>query len=148
MKAEYVQSNPDKDITTITLPLEKKVAARFVFALAPAGAVASQVETDGFIANTAGPTLARDGQDIDIVKVTKLSRLHLSGNLVRSAVVSLKALDIDLKSSPNVELSYRPVVGISGGPVISNGKVIAMNSFADPGTRQSTWALQLQPKTN
>ena len=32
-----------------------------------------------------------------------------------------------------------------GGPVISNGKVIAMNSFADPGTRKHTWALRLLP---
>src|ERR1035437_1868590 len=79
MKPEFVASNPDKDITTIQLPEKLKVASRFVFATAPVGAVSSPVETDGFIANTAGPTLARQGLDINIVRVSSLSRLHLSG---------------------------------------------------------------------
>jgi hypothetical protein len=148
MRAEYVRSNPDKDITEITLPVSKKVDSRFVFAMAKPGQIGAKVETDGFVANTAGPTLTRVGQDVEIVKVNNLTRLHLSGNLVQSAVVNIKAADIDLKSSPNLELSYQPVVGISGGPVTSGGKVIAMNSFADPGTRKHTWALQLAPRTN
>jgi hypothetical protein len=150
MKPEFVASNPDQDITTISLPEAKKVDSKFVFATASSVVLSAPVETDGFIANTAGPTLVREGFDIGIAKVTSLSRLHLEGKLLRSATVSLKASDIDLKSSPNLELSYQPVVGISGGPVTSNGKVIAMNSFADPSTRKSTWALQIlaRPKTN
>ncbi|MGZ3721393.1 MAG: hypothetical protein ACXVA9_00600 [Bdellovibrionales bacterium] len=144
MKPEFVTSNPDKDITTIKIPVELAVDRRFVFPRATKLAAGpTPVETDGFIANTAGPTLERQGLDVNIVKVSSLTRLHLSGTLVRSAVVNLKAADIDLKSSPNYELSYQPVVGISGGPVTSGGKVIAMNSFADPGTRKHTWALQL-----
>jgi hypothetical protein len=144
MKPEYVASIPDKDITQISLPATKKVDSRFVFAIAPTGTPIKSVETDGFVANTAGPTLARVGKDVDIVSVPHLERMHLSGSLVRQATVTLKALDIDLKASPNLELSYKPVVGISGGPVTSNGQVIGMNSFADPGTRQHTWALQIR----
>ncbi len=127
MKPEFIASNPDKDITTIQLPAALAVDSRFVFPRASAVATSGStpVETDGFIANTTGPTLERHGLEIDIVRVPSLSRLHLSGTLVRSAVVSIKASDIDLKSSPNFELSYQPVVGISGGPVTANGEVIA-----------------------
>jgi hypothetical protein len=143
MKPEYVSSNSEKDVSLIRLPESQKVDAKFIFPTAPVTTVTSDVETDGFVANTAGPTLVREGEDVTIAKVSNLSRLHLQGKLLRSAIVNLKASDIDLKASPNVELSYQPVVGISGGPVTADGKVIAMNSFADPRTRKSTWALRL-----
>lgn len=144
MKPEYLTSVPDKDLTQIFLPDAKKVDSRYVFAIAPPGMTIKTVETDGFVANTAGPNLVRVGKDVDIVSISRLERMHLSGSLVRQATVTLKAHDIDLKASPNLELSYKPLVGISGGPVTSNGQVIGMNSFADPETRQHTWALQIK----
>lgn len=144
MKPEWVQSNPDKDVTLIRLPKNLQVEKRFVYQTARVAAVNAPVETDGFVANTTGPILTRQGEDVTILSVPQLTRLHLKGQVVRTANVNLKAADIDLKGSPNVELSYQPVVGISGGPVTSRGKVIAMNSFADPGTFKHTWALQLK----
>lgn len=144
MKAEWMQSNPDKDVTVIRLPKNLQIDKRFVYATGRVQSVSDPVETDGFVANTDGPVLRRQGLDINIVSVPRLQRLHLVGQVVRTATVNLKAADIDLKGSPNVELSYKPIVGISGGPVTSRGKVIAMNSFADPGTFKHTWALQLK----
>jgi hypothetical protein len=147
IKKEFITSNPNTDVTAIHLPTELKVDGQFVFATAQVDAGTTNVETDGFIASSAGPTLVRQGPDIQISEVTHLSRLHLSGTLIRTANINLKAADIELKESPEVELSFQPIVGISGGPVTSNGKVIAMNSFADPETRQHTWALQLHSST-
>ena len=89
--------------------------------------------------------LVRNGDDIAIAAVPKLTLVRFSGRIVRQALVNMQALDVKVNSAPNVELSYKPVVGISGGPVVSNGRVIAMNSFADPGTRASTWALRIKP---
>jgi hypothetical protein len=143
LKQEFVQSNANTDITLITLPAAQAVEARFVYATGAAD-LNAPVETDGFIANTAGPILERQGADIAVTHVEHLERLHLSGTLLRTAQVNLKASDIELKASPEMELSYKPVVGISGGPVTSHGKVIAMNSFADPATFKHTWALKLR----
>lgn len=148
IRPQYLRSNPDKDVTLITLPKSLRVDRRFVFYTAKIGMIASRVETEGFMANTDGPILVRQGLDIGISSVPHLTRLHLSGKVVRLVQVNLKAADINLKSSPSVELSYQPIVGISGGPVTANGKVIAMNSFADPGTFKHTWALQLKSSSN
>src|SRR5665213_686455 len=84
IRQEYIQSNPDTDVTTIKLPPSLKVDSRFVFATAKIDSLTTRVETDGFIANTAGPTLERQGLDINITKVTRLQRLHLSGTLMRT----------------------------------------------------------------
>lgn len=144
IKSTWIASNPEKDVTLIQLPKNLQVERRFVYPIGRVTKDRQAVETDGFKANTDGPVLARDGEDITIVSVPKLHRLHLKGQVVRTAQVNLKASDIDLKQSPSVELSYQPIVGISGGPVTSAGKVIAMNSFADPQTFKRTWALQLK----
>jgi hypothetical protein len=147
MRPEYIQSNPSTDVTTIQIPTARAVDRSFVYAT---GGIegAKQVETDGFVANTAGPQLTRVGADVVVTAVDHLERLHLSGTVIRTAQVNLKATDLELKGSPEVEFSYQPVVGISGGPVTSNGKVIAMNSFADPATFKHTWGLQLRASTS
>jgi len=147
LKREYVQSNPNTDVTLISIPVAQAVEPRFIYATGAAD-LNAPVETDGFIANTPGPILERQGVDVAVTRVEHLQRLHLSGKLIRTAQINLKASDIDLKGSPEMELSYKPVVGISGGPVTSNGKVIAMNSFADPGTFKHTWALHIKAQTS
>ena len=147
LKPEYLQTNKNKDLTLVHLPLRKRVPGRFVFETAPISAANQSVETEGFVANTTGPQIARQGKDITVVSVPKLERLRLTGNVVRVAVMNLKAPDLELKGAPDVELTYQPIVGISGGPVVANGKVIAMNSFADPWSFKHTWALQLRGPT-
>jgi hypothetical protein len=140
---ENLESDPARDVTVINLPDTKKVEARFVFKMGTPGGTDENVVSEGFIANSAGPILVRQGADLAIVAVPHLSRLFMQGKILRQVRVELKASDIDLKSSPEYELSYTPIVGISGGPVVAHGQVIAMNSFADPSTRRQTWALDL-----
>ncbi|MGZ3774403.1 MAG: hypothetical protein ACXVCN_11830 [Bdellovibrio sp.] len=100
------------------------------------------VESDGFIANSTGPEIAKSGNDLVITSVPKLQRIQSYGRIVRSSLVHINASDVKLEHVPCFELSYKPVVGLSGGPMLKDGHVIAMNSFADP-SHQSTWAVQL-----
>jgi hypothetical protein len=143
LKPEYLTSRPDRDLTMVNLPATKAVRADFVYASAARPAPAQTVESEGYIANSTGPALAWNGPLLEITAVPRLARLHLTGTLVRHALVNLDATDVKLNASPDMELSYRPVVGMSGGPVLAGGKVVAMNSFADPTTREHTWALTL-----
>lgn len=142
VKAEYLKSDRLRDLTMIRIP--SKVAKRFVYDQGPANANAP-VESEGFIASSTGPILERKGSEITIASVPRLTRVFAKGLLIRKVNVDLKAPDVELKGSPSIQVSYEPVKGMSGGPVVSGGKVIAMNSFADPQTRKSTWALELQP---
>lgn len=144
VKPEYLTYQPDKDLTFIRLPKSAAVRPHFVYATA-AAAQGAAVETEGYIAGSTGPVFVRQGEDLAIAAVPQLQMLRLNGKVLRQAQVEVVAADLKVKNSPNVELSYRPVVGMSGGPVVSEGRVIAMNSFADPATRLSTWALQIKP---
>lgn len=145
IKPEYANYTADKDLTRVKLPATKAVPPQYVFQTERVNPLLQAVETEGYLANTGGPLLIREGLDMGIHSVRKLQRLRFTGKILRQATVELNADDVKIKSSPNVQLSYEPIVGLSGGPVVSNGHVIAMNSFADPATRKSSWALELRP---
>lgn len=145
LKPEYLTYTKDKDLTQVRLPGAYAVPATFVFSTERVNPLLQTVETEGYRANTGGPLLERQGLDMGIHSVRKLQRLRFAGKILRQATIELNALDVQLKDSANVQLSYEPIVGLSGGPVVANGHVIAMNSFADPATRKSSWALELRP---
>lgn len=144
IKPEYLTYEPGKDRTLLHFPKAKKVDQRFVFTLGTVGRFSTIVMTEGFVANTDGPTLIHKGSDVDVAAVPHLQRLILTGRVLRVTDVTLKSPNINLRGEPSVQLSYQPIVGISGGPVVSDGKVIAMNSFAEPSTFKQTWAVDLQ----
>ena len=67
--------------------------------------------------------------------------VRLEGNLTADAPVHLTTGVVQLKAAC-IQLNFGPIVGISGGPVTYQGKVIGMNSFGDPASR-TTWAVKL-----
>jgi hypothetical protein len=146
--AHELQYQPERDLSVIRLKGAKRVGREFVFpTLGPSEAslaMASSLETEGFVAGTAGPVLERRGDELGISHVPALSRVRLTGQVLQQAKVSLKSADVNLNEAPCLRVSYRPVVGTSGGPVTANGRVVGMNSFADPGTREHTWILDLR----
>jgi hypothetical protein len=144
LKREHIREDRLRDLTVIRLPKRLAVSSRFVFERAGAS-LNADVTSEGFRANSTGPILERRGRDLVVASVPRLERLFASGKVVRRAQVDLKAEDVNLKNSPGLELSYAPVKGMSGGPVLAGGKVIAMNSFADPRNFRRTWALEIQP---
>lgn len=144
LKLENVTSLPNQDMATIRLPSGKSVAKKFVFDVQTATFASGVVSTEGFRANSTGPLLAREGADVTIIGVPHLERLNSQGQLVRKAVVDLQATDVKLKSIPCLEMTYTPVRGLSGGPVLMNGKVVGMNSFADPSGAPRTWAVEIR----
>ena len=103
------------------------------------------VETEGFRANSSGPRLERVGSEIEITAVPSLERIHLRGSIVQRTRVDLHAVDVTLNQTACVEVSYQPIRGMSGGPLIAGGKVIGVNSFADPETKDRTWAVAVDP---
>ncbi len=138
-----VKFDPENDLTAVELEAPRAVDAKYVFERG--GAVPfSKVETQGFLVNSAGPVLARVGAEIEILSVPRLERVHLTGEIVRQARVDLRAADVTLKATPCFQVSYEPVRGISGGPLLINGKVIGVNSFGDPDSRARTWAVAIQ----
>lgn len=145
LKATMLKETPDRDLVEIDFP-KQAVNSEFVFSRISKreSLETPQVEviTEGFLANSTGPVLAREGKDIVIQSVPRLQRLIQHGQLLRMAKVELRASDVNLKSAPCLQVSYKPVVGISGGPVLLNGQLIGMNSFADP-SGQSSWAQEL-----
>lgn len=165
---ENLISDSKLDRTTINL-IGESAPQRFIFS-SPGSAPAqlspgTRVETDGFLANSTGPILEFNGAPnvnvptptsssnvIAIVKrspalrissVPHLARLHSEGSILRQARIELASNDVNLKNAPCVQVSYKPVVGLSGGPVFSGDRLIGMNSFADPEARSSTWAIAL-----
>lgn len=142
LKPELVSYNPTQDSTVIDLGSSAKVAAKFIFSMERLTTLSAKVESEGFMANSVGPVLERRGADMVITAVPKLERLHLNGTILRHSEVNLRSSDLNLQAAPCVQLSYQPIRGFSGGPVVANGKVIGMNSFADPGNSH-TWALQV-----
>jgi hypothetical protein len=138
---ENLRENARQDLTQITLKRGARVPKRYIFELGK-GALASDVKTEGFLAQSVGPVLRLMNGKLAIISVEKLNRFNTQGLLETSRTVNLRAIDVNLTGTPCLRLSYRPVVGLSGGPVIAaNGKVIGMNSFADPTTRAHTWAI-------
>lgn len=137
--ANELHADSANDRTTIELK-KTTVPRRHVFAVGPFK-TGDRVETEGFHANSAGPVLEISGNRLRITSVPRLERLRAEGQVLRGVRVELNAQDVRLKNTPCVQLSYTPVLGLSGGPVISGSRVIAMNSFADPHSRASTWAV-------
>jgi Trypsin-like peptidase domain len=140
VRPEYLHYSEDKDLTEINFP-SLKAKTKYVFESVRNATVGASVETEGFLANSVGPVLQRFGSDLEIISVPHLERMELRGNLTRTARVSLEASDIHLHEIPCLQADYTPIVGFSGGPVVYQGKVIGMNSFADPNSRKSTWAV-------
>jgi hypothetical protein len=121
-----------------------RVNSRYVFTAAAAIDPGAPVMTEGFPANTQGPELAWSGSDIVVTAVPRLERVRFNGAVARISRVELNAADVKLRGAPCIELTYKPLLGLSGGPVISAaGEVVAMNSFSDPRTRAATWAVAL-----
>lgn len=146
IKPEYLVSDRLRDLTIINLPRTERVPRKFIFEIDRVRDARGRVTSEGFLANTTGPILERKGGEISITAVPGLHRLFAEGQILRQARVSIQAADLQLKDSPNLQLNYKPIVGMSGGPVIAaNGRVIAMNSFAEPSTFRQTWALELRP---
>jgi hypothetical protein len=143
-----LEYQPDRDLSVIRLKGSKRVSRHFVFAASDSSqsslVPASSLETEGFVAGTAGPVLEFKNGELEISHVPVLSRVRLSGQVLQQARVNLKSTDVNLNEAPCLKVSYRPVVGTSGGPVTANGRVVGMNSFADPGTREHTWILDLR----
>ncbi len=139
---------PSRDQSIIRLRAGRKVPRRHVFQLETSVKPEARVESEGFVANTSGPVLVRKGKHVKIAKVPSLERRRLRGMVLRQAPVEMRADDVHMKGVNCVQLSYTPIVGFSGGPVISvRGRVIAMNSFAEPATRAQTWAVSLTRQT-
>jgi len=146
LKLGNIAADADQDFTAITLDRGQRVAQEFVFtAAASRASVGERVETEGFLANSVGPIIHQEGSRLAIVAVPTLQRSQAFGELIRKSAVDLRSLDVNLKGAACLQLSYRPIVGLSGGPVISaNGNVIGMNSFAEPNGRQQTWAVAMK----
>lgn len=134
----------ERDLSTIQLPTGKHAPTRHVFELAKATVSPGRIRTEGFLANSIGPLLQIAGDHLEIKAVPLLNRLDGQGDLEGESRVNLESNDVNLNEIPCLHLTYRPIVGLSGGPVLGNdGKVIGMNSFADPRDRASTWAIAL-----
>ncbi|MGE0633980.1 MAG: hypothetical protein AB7O96_16315 [Pseudobdellovibrionaceae bacterium] len=135
---------PDKDLTRVRISQAKAVAKKFVFKNSPSQvSLINRVHTEGFLANSVGPTFTLLGNRLTITGVPSLIRIRSEGFLIRKARVDLKAPDVVLNGADCFMLSYQPTVGLSGGPVILGDSVIGMNSFADTVTRNQTWAVDL-----
>jgi hypothetical protein len=135
------------DLTFINLNQTTSIAEKYILKVGHENSpeMRPAVHTEGFLANSVGPLLKRGaGQRLEITSVPKLVRLRANGALLQSRLVNLQASDVRLHESACYQLSYQPVVGLSGGPVLDGDEVIAMNSFADPNTRGQTWAINLE----
>lgn len=137
--ASNVLTDPSKDFTIISFlePVSDKIYRR-----GPASRVGRAVASEGFRANTAGPKLFWNGPDLDISEVPRLERLRAEGVMMRAMPVSVQATDLHVTNAQGMQVSYQPIVGMSGGPVTQDGMLIGFNSFANPD-RASSWALAL-----
>lgn len=143
LKLSDLKTRPGQDMTEIAFRDARRVRSEFVFAQAVKGAKAGVVESEGFRAESTGPVLARVNGRIQVVAVPHLQRLVARGQLLRSVPVELKADDVNMSGVNCFEVGFQPIKGMSGGPLVSNGQVIGMNSFADPVSGARTWAVNL-----
>lgn len=138
--APNVRTDSSKDITLIAFA--SPVSAK-VFTRAPASLrIGEPVASEGFRANSAGPLLFWNGPELEISSVPRLERLRAEGVLLRATAVSVQADDLQVRDARGMQVSYAPVVGMSGGPVLQNGMIVGFNSFANPD-RATSWALAL-----
>lgn len=147
IRASLIVEHADWDITAIDFGDRAVVNENQVYALSATGLngermTSSALESDGFYAQTTGPQLFFDGKDLLITATPHLARLHKSGPLVQTSLLTLISNDVNLQNKPCLQVKYQPVVGLSGGPITSNGQIVAINSFADPA-KDSTWGIQL-----
>jgi Trypsin-like peptidase domain len=145
LQETQVTFDSKNDLTFITL--DHDVSPNYVYPFGNEVRVGSQVTTEGFVAETAGPILVRLNGNIEISSVPKLVRRTLQGEVVTAARLQLKALDVQLESTPCFQTTYEPIRGISGGPMLVDGRVVGMNSFADPQLAHRTWAVVLERST-
>lgn len=151
VQKKHLREMKDQDMTVLEFSEAGLVAADEIYSLAPEWKSSwqpslkkngAEVETEGFVASSTGPVLARQGTELVIVKVPRLERIHSKGQLLQVARVDLVAADVNLKKADGLQVSFQPTVGLSGGPLLIDQQVVGMNSFADP-SRISTWALRL-----
>lgn len=141
-----IQENPDSDFSKITFQKEVTIPVQHIFETEnPKKEIENfnknLVISEGYKANSAGPVLAWINGDLEIQAVHKLEKIIQSGLVLQNTRVSLASADVNLKNQKTVQLTTKPIVGTSGGPVIINGRVKAFNSFANPNDRLSTWAI-------
>lgn len=142
LHSSNVSFDVKNDLTFITL--EKDIPSKFIYPFGNEVRQGSEVTTEGFIAETAGPTLMRIKGEIEVVDVPKLERVNLQGQVITAARMQLRALDVTLDSTPCFQTTYEPIRGISGGPLLLGGRVVGMNSFGDPEEAHRTWAVILE----
>jgi hypothetical protein len=133
------------DLTSIAI--ENSVSTKYVYPIGSEVRAGSEAATEGFIAETKGPTLARIDSGIEIIDVPRLECKNLSGRVVAAARIDLRAPDVILEATPCLQVNYEPVRGISGGPLLIDGRVVGVNSFGDPQQRHRTWAVLLANAT-
>lgn len=144
IKPSHVSSLPGQDLTRLNFSHEI-VRREFVFQQRSSSLslVQGQVETNGFLAETLGPVLRWNKGRVEISAVPRLERKSARGQISRRARVNLQAPDVQLDEAPCLQLTYQPVKGLSGGPVLFEGQVVGVNSFADPQMQGHTWAVQI-----
>jgi hypothetical protein len=148
LNQENLQEHKDLDLTVINFNSIKMVGDRDIYPLAkaiPAYApfmLTLEVESNGFIEGSTGPVLFRNGPDLFLMAVPNLQRIKTRGHLLRFATFYLTSADVTLKNALCLQVSYVPILGLSGGPVLINGQVVGMNLFSDV-SKKSSWALSL-----
>lgn len=134
--------SPRKDLDRTEISIRGRVSAKYIFEQTRQIILGSPVETEGFVANTGGPILSAEFGELKIMSVPKLQRVSFKGHLLGIETVTLSSNDVNLNSVKCLKLTYSPVLGLSGGPVLVNGRVVAINSFAEPDRREVTYAVR------
>ena len=142
LKQKQARFDSQNDLTVVDL--DQDVSRDFIYQMGASLTTGAALETEGFRANTAGPKLARIGDEIEIVDVPRLERVQLTGQLMNQARVEIRAIDVTLNSTPCLQVNFEPIRGISGGPLLSGGKVVGINSFGDPREAHRTWAVAVE----
>lgn len=140
--AADVRFDSANDLTRIRL--KKAVPSKFVYQSSSSRENGRRVSTDGFKANSAGPVFAPSARGLEIISVPRLERVHLQGELVSQTKIDLRAPDVTLVKTPCLQVTYPPIRGISGGPLLVDGQVVGVNSFGDPRAESRTWAVDLE----
>lgn len=151
VRAQEIKTRADRDLVLIHFS-SKVIASEKVFPVLKDRASSLQinsalsqirVETEGFRAGSTGPVLYWDGPRLRIDSVPRLEKIRLSGEVLRQGKVTLGSADVNLVEAPAFQTSYPAIVGTSGGPILSQGKVIGFNSFSDP-TSRTAWGISVE----